>query len=149
MFARNLKNMRMHLLLDGNGLGQVAGEVDIEVAGDGEPVGNELQRNDIEETLENIDGAGDLNLLSLHDVKKKVAELSGIEPIRTDMCINTCMAFTGPFADLETCPLCDHPRYNPMKGTRGEKVANQTFAMLPVGPQIQAMWRTRDGAQKI
>lgn len=65
MFARNLKNMRMHLLLDGNGLGQVAGEVDIEVAGDGEPVGNELQRNDIEETLENIDVLGELDLDAL------------------------------------------------------------------------------------
>ncbi|KAJ4485299.1 hypothetical protein J3R30DRAFT_3283650, partial [Lentinula aciculospora] len=32
--------------------------------------------------------------------------------IGTDMCINPCHAFTGPWADLQNCFYCDGPRYD-------------------------------------
>ena len=60
-------------LLDGDGLGQVAGEVDVETLQDGQPVGNQLQGNDVKNTLETIDGLGDLDLGRLAGLELLVA----------------------------------------------------------------------------
>ena len=32
-----------------------------------------------------------------------------------DMCINSCLAYTGPYKHLEICPECGEPRYEPQK----------------------------------
>ncbi|KAJ3876783.1 hypothetical protein F5051DRAFT_331198, partial [Lentinula edodes] len=52
------------------------------------------------------------SLLSYAQVKSQIASLTGIHPITHDMCPNTCMAYTGPFADHESCPRCDTSRYD-------------------------------------
>ncbi|KAG1724978.1 hypothetical protein EDB19DRAFT_1644262 [Suillus lakei] len=44
------------------------------------------------------------DILSHYCVKQAVAELSGVVPIVHNMCVNTCLAFTGPFAHLDVCP---------------------------------------------
>src|ERR1700712_3880533 len=41
-------------LLDGNGLGQVSWEIDVESLGHGKPVRHELQWNNIDQTLERV-----------------------------------------------------------------------------------------------
>lgn len=61
------------LLLDSHRLGQVAREIHVEALEDSEPVGDELQRNDVEETLEAVHSLGDLNLLGLGCLKLLVA----------------------------------------------------------------------------
>src|ERR1700720_3379224 len=69
-----------------------------------------------------------------------------------DMCINSCVAYTGPLRDLEICPECGEPRYDPIKlaATAGEaKVARQEFYTIPIGPQLQAFWRNGDSAQRM
>ncbi|KAJ7936430.1 hypothetical protein B0H13DRAFT_1570878, partial [Mycena leptocephala] len=38
-------------------------------------------------------------VLSHDAIKKKVAEWSGVVPIRSEMCPKTCMAYTGPFSE--------------------------------------------------
>jgi len=38
---------------------------------------------------------------SLYQVKKIVQEMSGIEAVVHDMCVNSCVGFTGPFSDLD------------------------------------------------
>lgn len=53
-----------------------------------------------------------VQLPSLHQIKRIVAELSGVEEMVHDMCINTCIRFTGPFSLLQRCPECDEPRYD-------------------------------------
>jgi len=52
-------------LLDSDTLGQVSGEVDVQALSNGQPVGHELKRNDVEQTLQNINGLGNLNLVGL------------------------------------------------------------------------------------
>ncbi|EGO04894.1 hypothetical protein SERLA73DRAFT_68554 [Serpula lacrymans var. lacrymans S7.3] len=53
-----------------------------------------------------------------------MAELSSVEPLMHDMCVNTYLAYTGPFANLD-----------------GEKkVSLQQFHTMPIGPQIQVLW---------
>ena len=40
----------------------------------------------------------DCRILSYYSVKKLVAEITGVVAVYNDMCINSCHAFTGPFA---------------------------------------------------
>ena len=82
----------------------------------------------------------DRNFLSLYSVKKKIAELTGVHPIFKDMCNSSCMGFTGPWSDLDACPLCGLSRYD----TKGK--SRQHFMTIPIGPQLQALWRTTEGA---
>ncbi|KAF9475688.1 hypothetical protein BDN70DRAFT_224059 [Pholiota conissans] len=54
------------------------------------------------------------HLPSLYSVKKAVGEVTGLHSIMTDMCPNTCIAYSGPYADLDQCPSynCRKPRYD-------------------------------------
>ncbi|KAJ7220422.1 hypothetical protein B0H12DRAFT_1031662, partial [Mycena haematopus] len=80
-------------------------------------------------------------MLSLDAIKKKVAEWSGIVPILAHMCRNTCMAYTGPFSERTTCPFCGAPRIDPISG------APQEFYTMPLGPQLQALYRSSESAK--
>lgn len=60
------------------------------------------------------------------------------------------MAYTGPFADLETCPYCSEPRYDPITFVSTQrKVSRQKFYTLPLGPQIQALWSSPESAENM
>ncbi|KAG2029362.1 hypothetical protein BDR03DRAFT_826018, partial [Suillus americanus] len=48
-----------------------------------------------------------VELPSLHQIKRIVAELSGVDGTVHDMCINTCIGFTGLFSLQQHCPECD------------------------------------------
>jgi hypothetical protein len=51
-------------------------------------------------------------IYTYHQAKRLVQHLSGIVPLAHDMCINTCIAYTGPFSNLEMCPYCNTPQYD-------------------------------------
>ena len=60
------------------------------------------------------------------------------------MCVQSCAAFTGPFADLEHCLDCGRSRYEEkdLEESNGErKVPQKVFTTFPVGPQLQARWK--------
>lgn len=84
---------------------------------------------------------------SYDQIKHRIANITGISTIRTAMCVNSCIAFTGPFADLNDCPTCVQPRYDPWHLTRGDKIPRRTFETFPVGPQIQAMYASPENAR--
>ena len=89
------------------------------------------------------------NILSYHEVKKVLEELTGVTSIAHDMCYDTCVAFTGPFSALDHCPSCRKPRYKEQRGgssARCSKVPNRVFHTIPLGPQIQSLWSSPDGA---
>lgn len=52
-------------LLDSHRLGQVTGEVNVETLHDRQPVGNQLQGNDVQEALQDVNRLGDLDSLCL------------------------------------------------------------------------------------
>lgn len=91
----------------------------------------------------------DDDIYSHHRIKRTAAELSGVVPIVHDMCPNTCLAFTGPYADHDRCPRCGEERWDAKKSTAQKKVARQTFDTFPVGPQLQALWLHPDHAEKM
>ncbi|KAG1740909.1 hypothetical protein EDB19DRAFT_1584313, partial [Suillus lakei] len=89
------------------------------------------------------------DILSHYCVKQAVAELSGVVPIVHDMCVNTCLAFTGPFAHLDVCPRCGESCWDAKKSKPMQKVPRQTFDTFPVGPQLQALWCHPDHVKKM
>ncbi|KAF8576146.1 hypothetical protein K439DRAFT_1664746 [Ramaria rubella] len=46
-------------------------------------------------------------MLSLDQLKHKIAEWSGVEVVIHDMCPRTCIAYTGPYKNMESCPTCE------------------------------------------
>ena len=111
--------------------------------------------NSSQQTYESVRAAileqyPDDNILSYHGVKKVVEELTGVTSIAHDMCYDTCVAFTGPFSNLEHCPNCRKPRYKEQRhgaSARHPRVPNRVFHTIPLGPQIQALWSSPDGAE--
>ncbi|OBZ65434.1 hypothetical protein A0H81_14606 [Grifola frondosa] len=82
-----------------------------------------------------------------HDtIKNKVKELTGVYSLPTDQCVNTCLAFTGPFETMDKCPVCGEARYDPLKPEK--KIPRCVFHTILLGPQVQASRRTKQGAQE-
>ncbi|KAG6871562.1 hypothetical protein C0995_003064 [Termitomyces sp. Mi166 len=63
---------------------------------------------------------GDNDILSYDQLKRRIAQLTGISPIIRDMCIESCLAYTGPFS---------------------VPALWQEFYTIPIGPAIQAFKR--------
>ncbi|KAI9568685.1 hypothetical protein HD554DRAFT_2204915 [Boletus coccyginus] len=83
------------------------------------------------------------DLLSFHVVKKKIAEYTGVEYVKHDMCLDSCAAFTGLFAELEACLICTKSRWDPgrLHASNGRvKAAAKKFTTIPVGLQLQARY---------
>ncbi|RPD54103.1 hypothetical protein L226DRAFT_472656, partial [Lentinus tigrinus ALCF2SS1-7] len=62
------------------------------------------------------------------------------------MCEHSCIAYTGPYAKHDTCPVCPEqtPRYETLNGKR---VPRRTFDTYPFGPQAQALMRSRESVE--
>jgi hypothetical protein len=89
-------------------------------------------------------------ILSHAAIKCQVALISGVVPVKHNMCPNSCIAYTGPVKDLETCPTCGEHQFDPIKlaSSNGEiKITCQKFYTFPLGPQLQALWCTPKGAE--
>ncbi|KAJ7131581.1 hypothetical protein C8R43DRAFT_832208, partial [Mycena crocata] len=91
-----------------------------------------------------------VKLLSHYEIKKQIEELTGVTPISYDMCIESCIAYTAHFSNLEHCMKCGESRYNPVALERSgglTKVARRKFDTIPIGPVLQALWRSKEGAR--
>jgi hypothetical protein len=89
-------------------------------------------------------------MLSWDRLKTKLSEWTGIEAIKNDMCANSCIAYTGPFSDLEVCPKCSLGRREAAQCQTANgtlKIPPQQFYTIPLGPQLQALFRNPKTAQ--
>src|SRR5712672_2954197 len=78
----------------------------------------------------------DVNIPTYYRTGHLIAELTGIESMVHHMCINSCVAFTGPFHDLNKCPICTEPCYNQfrLESTAGkERAPHKEFHTIPIG----------------
>ena len=48
--------------------------------------------------------------MSFDQAKRTLKKISGVVPMKHDMCAFSCAAFTGAYSDLEACPYCSAPR---------------------------------------
>ena len=77
-------------------------------------------------------------------------DLTGVVPLIHDMCIDTYVAYTGPYHYLEECPLCKALQYDPVvfeMGIGKKKVAQWQFHTLPVGPQLQGLYQSKESTK--
>ena len=87
--------------------------------------------------------------LSYDQIKRRVQQISGIVPIAHDMCVDSCAAFTGPFRDLDKCPLCSEPRYQYTNGPRPKRIARRQYQTIPLGFVLQAFYRSPQNAERM
>lgn len=90
------------------------------------------------------------NCLRFGAVEDLIAAYTGIESVEHHMCPNSCVGFTGPFENLVRCPTCDASRWDEAKleATHGRlKVPAKIFTTLPLGPQLQALYRDPESAR--
>ena len=55
------------------------------------------------------------DMLTYDQIKHHATQLSGITPLIHNMCVNSCITYTGPFLKLQTCLYCGEPHYDPIK----------------------------------
>ncbi len=84
--------------------------------------------------------------LSFHLVKKLVADLTGVFEILTDMCVKSCLAFTGVYAYDVKCRECNEDRYVIIKG---KKVPRKQSTTILLAPLMQALYSTPEGADNM
>ena len=94
------------------------------------------------------------DILSYDQVKRRVSDLSGIVTWKHDMCVRSCVGFTGPFAALDACPHpeCGELRYDQDELTKSggrKKIPRKSFTTFALGPQIQARRRSPQTSQKM
>ena len=87
------------------------------------------------ELMHNPDDA----ILSFDQVKRRIRWLSGVVPLEHDRCTNSCIAYTEPYSDLESCPRCSKPRYFP-----GSTKPQKQFSTVPIGPVVQAFYASSE-----
>ena len=88
-------------------------------------------------------------LPSFYQVKWLLCDFTGVTSIVSHMCINSCTAFVGPYADLDTCPECGEACFDQQWQNRGNKHPHVVFHTIPIGPQLQALWRHPESAEKM
>lgn len=91
-----------------------------------------------------------IRIPSHYKIKKIIEMSTGVTSIVSSMCVNSCLAFTGPYADCEECPECHEPRYDQikLKQSKGTKlVPRLRWHTIPIGPVIQALHRSISGAR--
>ena len=91
-------------------------------------------------------------VLSFDQIKRRVKNLTGIVLIYDDLCVKSCMAFTGPYKGLDACLECGEPRYDPvllLSSNGSIKKPRQSMTTIPIGPQIQVLWSHRVSAEKM
>ena len=86
-------------------------------------------------------------ILSYYKAKRLVENLTGIMPIIHDMCIKSCLGFTGPYAEEETCPTCGESRYE--ENELNVRVPRKQFHTILLAPQLQALWRSTESATRL
>lgn len=87
-------------------------------------------------------------LLSLDQLKARLPLLTGVQSIITDMCVNSCLAYTGPFEHDDKCIECGEPRWDPIRSSPDKKVARQHFHTIPLAPVLQALRRNPQSARE-
>jgi hypothetical protein len=70
-------------------------------------------------------------MLTYEQIKSGIAKWTGVEVVLQDMCPKSCMAFNGPFMDLEKCPYCAVSWYDEVELERSKvKIKNHILPQL-------------------
>lgn len=92
-----------------------------------------------ERVLEQISRLPSYNIQSLYHMKKLVDKLSELYAVDYHCCIKSCVAFTGPHANLTACPRCKSSRYR-FDGKSPRKI----FRYIPLIPRLLTFYLNRE-----
>ena len=74
---------------------------------------------------------------SEHVLRVKAQGLAGVEPVRFDCCVNSCVCFAGHYSSLQKCPRCNEPRFKGVDSHKQPKPRSQFF-YIPLIPRLIA-----------
>jgi hypothetical protein len=74
-----------------------------------------------------------LSINSYYSITRRLAVLSGIQPLYFDCCPKSCIAYTGDHKDLDHCPLCGQTRFR--EGS--DRIPRRQFCYIPLIPRLQ------------
>lgn len=104
----------------------------------------QVQNNLNEDTLAQIPAAFPTEQLpTLKKIRARIAFLSGFDAERYDCCVESCIAYTGPYADLEQCPYCKTSRHDDFGNPRRQ------FAYLSLKRRLLALRQHQETAQQM
>ncbi|KAJ7200626.1 hypothetical protein GGX14DRAFT_336361, partial [Mycena pura] len=84
-----------------------------------------------------------LEISSLYVMIHRVAMLSGIVPEWYDCCVQSCIAYTGGYAELDSCPHCQEAR----RSVAGKP--RRQFCYLPLIPRLQGLFQDVEMIRKL
>jgi hypothetical protein len=90
-----------------------------------------------------VDGDDTVGLLNAYSCASRLQKLTGICHLRIDCCKNSCIAFTGVYVKLQTCPFCSEPRCN------NKNIPIQTFDLIPIIHRLRLQFANSGRAQAL
>jgi hypothetical protein len=100
----------------------------------GMKIRNNLTASAFHEMSYNFSKAG---MQNLDKTRSHVQALSRFKPVKFACCINSCICYTGSYADLDECPNCGTSRLNESGRAR------RTFSYMPLIPRLRALISNR------
>jgi len=94
--------------------------------------------------------AADVEILSLHNVQKLAIALTDFLPIKVDICPQSCIAYTGEYENMTSCPhvrdgkMCGQQRYKERKKQFAPNKPRAQMMHLPVMATIKAMFANEE-----
>jgi hypothetical protein len=82
-------------------------------------------------------------MVNLAKTRSHVRALSRFKPVEFACCINSCICYTGQYADLDECPKCKTARLNESGRAR------RTFSYMPLIPRLRAFMSNRTYATRL
>ncbi|KZP06839.1 hypothetical protein FIBSPDRAFT_741471, partial [Athelia psychrophila] len=85
-------------------------------------------------------------ILSLYMARKLAASITELTPTNIDICSNSCIAYTGEFAEMTSCPhirdkkVCGAPRYKRAPDGRDTSRPRAQMMTLPIMATIRALY---------
>ncbi|KAJ9097791.1 hypothetical protein QFC19_006659 [Naganishia cerealis] len=85
--------------------------------------------------------------LSEFRIRRELEKETNLQGQHIDCCGNGCIAFTGPYKDWESCPLCQRSRW--IVDCQGRRKARQTYTYISPLGRLKAMWRDKEACQHL
>lgn len=85
---------------------------------------------------------------SLYLANQKLSKLVDIQPVFIDMCINSCCAFTGSFAQDNSCRICGESRFI-KKSNTSTNISRKVSTFIPLIDRFRFQYNNPERAIKL
>jgi hypothetical protein len=91
------------------------------------------------------------DLPSEKHIRTRIKTLTGIQGVKIECCVNSCIAYTGIYRNLVECPYpkCREARFVPDPNKPGAQCPRRIFFYIPIIPRLVNMFRDPAMASKL